>query len=120
MHQVSCDACSRSTQRMTDSDGASVDVGFFRVEAQHFLDSQILRCKCLVHLKQQRNNKIVCIRSTGHLYEGSVPAKNISNLTVHLKSSYLYQIHVLQGQPCFLQNLSNGRHRAYLENQVHS
>lgn len=116
MHQMSCDACSRSTQRMTDSDGASVDVGFFRVEAQHFLDSQILRCKCLVHLKQQRNNKIVCICSTGHLYEG----KKISNFTVHLKPSYLYQIHVLQGQPCFLQNLSNGRHRAYLENQMRS
>lgn len=36
-------------------------------------------------------------------------------ITAPVKASHLYQIHILQGQSCLLQNLCDCRYRACLE-----
>ena len=55
MNQVSCDAGSRSTERMSDGDSTTVNIGFLWIQSKSFRNSQELSSKRLVHLCRANN-----------------------------------------------------------------
>ena len=52
MHQVGGDACSRCCQRMSQGDGATIDVGPWRIKAKLLGNSQELGGKGFIDLQQ--------------------------------------------------------------------
>lgn len=50
MNQVGSDTCSRSTERMSDGNSSTVDIGFCWIQSKSLSNSQVLSAKSLVHL----------------------------------------------------------------------
>ena len=55
MNQVGSDACSRSTEWMSDGDSSTVNVALLWIQTKSLCHSQVLRGKSLIHLSKEND-----------------------------------------------------------------
>lgn len=58
MNQVGSDTCSGSTERMSDGNGSTADVGLLWIQTKSLGNSQVLRSERFIHLDKKIKHNI--------------------------------------------------------------